>query len=179
MVQVNGVTNFFVGRMSSEEFTAAWLEKRAMRRMEGAYSARCTAALFLKPSPRLAPQHQIACQRDAGQLPWGIRPQSTPPAADVTPAETAMQKLACIPFELAHDYNIGGQSCDAGCDGVALACAGLSWDELDMRTILVDPPRAGLDAETLQLLRRFDRCELLWKDRRPQQSPCQGRQPRY
>ena len=26
-----------------------------------------------------------------------------------------------------------------------------------MRTILVDPPRAGLDDETLQLLRRFDR----------------------
>ena len=36
--------------------------------------------------------------------------------------------------------------------------AGLSWDELDMRTILVDPPRAGLDDETLQLLRRFERC---------------------
>ena len=35
-MQVNGVHNFFLGRMSSEEFTAAWLEKRAMRRMEGA-----------------------------------------------------------------------------------------------------------------------------------------------
>jgi len=40
-----------------------------------------------------------------------------------------------------------------------ICMAGLSWDELDMRTILVDPPRAGLDTETLQLLRRFDRCE--------------------
>ena len=27
-----------------------------------------------------------------------------------------------------------------------------------MCTILVDPPRAGLDEETVQLLRRFDRC---------------------
>ncbi len=36
ILQVNGVANFFVGRMSSEEFTAAWLERRAMRRMEGA-----------------------------------------------------------------------------------------------------------------------------------------------
>ena len=36
LTQVNDVTNILLGRMSSEEFTAAWLEKRPMRRLEGA-----------------------------------------------------------------------------------------------------------------------------------------------
>lgn len=30
------------------------------------------------------------------------------------------------------------------------------WDELDLRTLLVDPPRAGLDDESRQLLADFD-----------------------
>lgn len=32
-----------------------------------------------------------------------------------------------------------------------------SWDELDLRTLLVDPPRAGLDDESRALLGDFER----------------------
>lgn len=66
-LKANGVTNAIVARMSSEEFTAAWHEKRPMRRLEG-----------------------------------------------------------------------------------------LDWSEVNLQTILVDPPRAGLDDETVQLLQCFD-----------------------
>jgi tRNA (uracil-5-)-methyltransferase len=32
---------------------------------------------------------------------------------------------------------------------------GLDMEALDLKTLLVDPPRAGLDSETLSLLRNF------------------------
>lgn len=35
VLQANGVENVMMARMSSEEFTAAWHEQRAMRRLEG------------------------------------------------------------------------------------------------------------------------------------------------
>lgn len=34
---------------------------------------------------------------------------------------------------------------------------GLDWDALDLRTLLVDPPRAGLDADTEKLMAGFER----------------------
>lgn len=34
--------------------------------------------------------------------------------------------------------------------------ADLDWDQLNLTTLLVDPPRAGLDAATEQLLQDFD-----------------------
>ncbi|KAL4443688.1 hypothetical protein ABPG75_011425 [Micractinium tetrahymenae] len=66
--ELNGVGNVFVARMSSEEFTSAWHERRPMKRLEG-----------------------------------------------------------------------------------------LNLDALQFSTLLVDPPRAGLDTQTVQLLREFDR----------------------
>jgi tRNA (uracil-5-)-methyltransferase len=33
---------------------------------------------------------------------------------------------------------------------------GLDWEELRLTTLLVDPPRAGLDADTVQLLKEFE-----------------------
>jgi tRNA (uracil-5-)-methyltransferase len=32
-----------------------------------------------------------------------------------------------------------------------------AWDDLDLKTLLVDPPRAGLDGESRQLLGGFER----------------------
>lgn len=33
---------------------------------------------------------------------------------------------------------------------------GLDWDSLDLRTLVVDPPRAGLDPDTEKLMLEFD-----------------------
>ena len=73
--QVNGVTNFFVGRMSSEEFTAAWLEKRAMRRMEGACSAsHAPGLLVVGKSPADASMAAVTeCGNGVGSL-WLLAP---------------------------------------------------------------------------------------------------------
>ncbi len=66
-MQVNGVTNFFVGRMSSEEFTAAWLEMRAMRRMEGAlfihHGIEAWCGLF--PDAHMSTNDQLCSKHDA------------------------------------------------------------------------------------------------------------------
>ncbi|PSC72701.1 tRNA (uracil-5-)-methyltransferase [Micractinium conductrix] len=50
--ELNGVSNVFVARMASEEFTGAWHEKRPMKRLEGLDLAALSFSTLLVDPPR-------------------------------------------------------------------------------------------------------------------------------
>jgi hypothetical protein len=88
-------------------------------------------------------------QPGRGPRPALGKPASAPFRGPARSAVPACCRCTHPAFQLTGPYTV--------CAARRLRLEGLDLDALRFSTLLVDPPRAGLDPATLQLLREFDR----------------------